>query len=35
MRDVAIVSFSQLPSVEAIDAADEPEVVQPVTSDAL
>ena len=28
MRDVAIVSFSQLPSVKAIDAADEPELHQ-------
>ena len=35
MRDVAIVSFSQLPSVKAIDATDEPELVQPVTSDAM
>lgn len=35
MRDVAIVSFSQLPSVEAIDAADEAELVQAVTSDAM
>ena len=35
MRDVAIVSFSQLPSVKAIDAADEPELVQPVTADAM
>ncbi len=35
MRDVAIVSFSQLPSVKVIDAADEPELVQPVTSDAM
>ncbi len=35
MRDVAIVSFSQLPSVRAIDAADEAELVQPVTSDAM
>ena len=35
MRDVAIVSFSQLPSVKAIEAADEPELVQPVTSDAM
>jgi acetyl-CoA acetyltransferase len=35
MRDVAIVSFAQLPSVKAIDAADEPELVQPVTSAAM
>jgi len=35
MRDVAIVSFSQLPSVKEIEAADEPELVQPVTSDAM
>ena len=35
MRDVAIVSFSQLPSVKVIEAADEPELVQPVTSDAM
>lgn len=35
MRDVAIVSFSQLPSVKAIDATDEAELVQPVTSDAM
>ena len=35
MRDVASVSFSQLPSVKAIDAADEPELVQPVTADAM
>ncbi len=35
MRDVAIVSFSQLPSVKVIDATDEAELVQPVTSDAM
>ena len=35
MRDVAIVSFSQLPSVKVMAAADEPELVQPVTSDAM
>ena len=35
MRDVAIVAFSQLPSVELIDATDEAELVQPVTSDAM
>ena len=35
MRDVAIVSFSQLPSVRAMDAADEAEMVQPVTSEAM
>jgi len=35
VRDVAIVSFSQLPSVKVIEAADEPELVQPVTSDAM
>ena len=35
MRDIAIVSFAQLPSVKAIDPADEPELVQPVTSDAM
>jgi acetyl-CoA acetyltransferase len=34
MRDVAIVSFAQLPSVKAIHA-DEPELVQPVTSAAM
>jgi len=35
VRDVAIVSFAQLPSVKAIAAADEAELVQPVTSDAM
>ena len=35
MRDVAIVSFAQLPSVQAIDPADESELVQPVTSEAM
>jgi len=35
VRDVAIVSFSQLPSVKVIDATDEAELVQPVTSDAM
>ncbi|MGB8331545.1 MAG: thiolase domain-containing protein [Polyangiales bacterium] len=35
MRDVAIVSFSQLPSVRAIAAAEEAELVQPVTSAAM
>jgi len=35
VRDVAIVSFSQLPSVKAAEAADEAELVQPVTSDAM
>lgn len=35
MRDVAIVSFAQLPSVKAIDPSDEPELVQPVTSQAM
>lgn len=35
MRDIAIVSFAQLPSVKAIAAADEAELVQPVTSDAM
>jgi len=35
VRDVAIVSFAQLPSVKAIDATDEAELVQPVTSDAM
>jgi acetyl-CoA acetyltransferase len=34
MRDVAIVSFAQLPSVKSIHA-DEPELVQPVTSAAM
>lgn len=34
MREVAIVSFAQLPSSELIHA-DEPELVQPVTSEAL
>ena len=35
MRDVAIVSFSQLPSVSAINPADEAELVQKVTSAAM
>ena len=35
MRDIAIVSFSQLPSVAEIEAADEAELLQPVTSDAM
>jgi len=35
VRDVAIVSFAQLPSVRAIDAAEEAELVQPVTSAAM
>lgn len=35
MRDVAIVSFAQLPSVRDCGAADEPELVQPVTSEAM
>ncbi len=35
MRDVAIVSFAQLPSVRDSGAADEPELVQPVTSEAM
>ncbi|MGB8220968.1 MAG: hypothetical protein WCF10_00200, partial [Polyangiales bacterium] len=35
MREVAIVSFSQLPSSRVIAAADEAELVQPVTSDAM
>ena len=35
MPDIAIVSFAQLPSVKAIDAADESELVQPVTSEAM
>ena len=35
MRDIAIVSFSQLPSVTEIEAADEAELLQPVTSDAM
>ncbi|MGD8316163.1 MAG: lipid-transfer protein [Myxococcales bacterium] len=34
MREVAIVSFFQLPSAEVIHA-DEPELVQPVTSEAM
>ena len=34
MREVAIVSFSQLPSADVIHA-DEPELVQPVTSEAM
>ena len=35
MRDIAIVSFSQLPSVSEIVEADEAELLQPVTSDAM
>lgn len=35
MREIAIVSFAQLPSVKAIDPADEPELVQPVTAAAM
>jgi len=35
MRDIAIVSFSQLPSVREIHTADEAELLQPVTSDAM
>jgi acetyl-CoA acetyltransferase len=35
MRDVAIVSFAQLPSVKEIGPADEPELVQSVTSKAM
>jgi len=35
MRDVAIVSFAQLPSVRVSDATDEAELVQPVTSQAM
>jgi len=35
VREVAIVSFSQLPSSRVIAAADEAELVQPVTSDAM
>lgn len=35
MRDIAIVSFSQLPSVDEIQEADEAELLQPVTSDAM
>ena len=35
MRDVAIVSFAQLPSVRQIAVADEAELVQPVTSEAM
>jgi acetyl-CoA acetyltransferase len=35
MRDVAVVSFAQLPSVTEIEAADEAELLQPVTSDAM
>ncbi len=35
MRDVAIISFAQLPSASSIDPADEPELVQAVTSAAM
>ena len=35
MRDIAIVSFAQLPSVSEIVEADEAELLQPVTSDAM
>jgi acetyl-CoA acetyltransferase len=35
VRDVAIVSFAQLPSVKAMVSADEAELVQPVTSAAM
>lgn len=35
MRDVAIVSFAQLPSVRRMLVAEEAEIVQPVTSDAM
>ena len=35
MRDVAIVSFAQLPSLRVRETADEPEMVQPVTSEAM
>lgn len=35
MRDVAIVSFAQLPSVRVSEATDEAELVQPVTSAAM
>ncbi|MGB5813254.1 MAG: thiolase domain-containing protein [Polyangiales bacterium] len=35
MRDVAIVSFAQLPAVRALEATDEAELVQPVTSAAM
>lgn len=35
MREVAIISFAQLPSVSSIDPADEPELVQAVTSVAM
>lgn len=34
-REIAIVSFAQLPSVRAIPVADEAELVQPVTSQAM
>lgn len=34
-RDIAIVSFAQLPSVRALPVADEAELVQPVTSQAM
>jgi len=35
MRDVAIVSFAQLPSVRVSNATDEAELVQPVTAAAM
>lgn len=35
MRDVAIVSFAQLPSVRVSETTDEAELVQPVTSEAM
>ena len=35
MRDVAIVSFAQLPSVKEIEVSDESELLQPVTSVAM
>lgn len=35
MRDIAIVSFAQLPSVRVSDATDEAELVQPVTAEAM
>ncbi len=35
MRDVAIVSFAQLPSVRVSQTTDEAELVQPVTSQAM
>jgi acetyl-CoA acetyltransferase len=35
MREIAIVSFAQLPSVRDMGACDEPELVQPVVTEAM